>query len=61
MLSRIGFASLRQGRTMMMTRAAFMAPSQKMGYLKDLGLDNDALIARGDEPQKAGEVDLWKA
>ena len=64
MLSRIGFAALRQGRPVMMRRpTAFMAPVQKMGYLKDLGLDNDALVARADETKdkQGGEVDLWKA
>ena len=62
MLSRIGLSALRQGRPALMSRpAAFFAPTQKMGYLKDLGLDSDALVAREDDPKKSGEVDLWKA
>ena len=34
---------------------------QRMTYLKDLGLDHDALVARESEAaQTAGQVELWK-
>ena len=56
MLSRFGFAAFRQAR-----RPALMCAPQRMTYLKDLGLDHDALVVRDQESSdKAGQVDLWK-
>ena len=67
MLSRLGFTALRQGRTPAMMAVTRQQPvmfcaAQRMTYLKDLGLDQDALVARTDEDlKKGGEVELWKA
>ena len=62
MLSRFGFAAIRPlKRTMNMRAPAMLVQTQQMGYLKDLGLDNDALAVRADEAdKKAGAVELWK-
>ena len=58
MFSRVGFAMSRP----VMQRPLFLAAAQRT-YLKDLGLDHDALVTRAadgsDKPQ--GAVDLWKA
>ena len=41
---------------------AMILATQRMGYLKDLGLDSNGLVARADNADKqAGAVDLWKA
>ena len=63
MLSRLGFTALRQTRTQMLMRnSAMLYPTQRMTYLKDLGLDQDALVARAEESgDKAGSLELWKA
>ena len=63
MLSRLGFATLRQARTqMVMRQPAMLYPTQRMSLLKDLGLDHDALVAReqAGADKQAGQVDLWK-
>ena len=60
MFNRIGFAFT---RPLMQRPQMMFAPAQRMTYLKDLGLDHDALVVRAqegsDKPQ--GAVDLWKA
>ena len=62
MLSRFGFAAIKQARGNAMVRQAMFAPAQRMSYMKELGLDQDAVVARaasgGDK--MAGAVDLWK-
>ena len=55
MLSRYGFTTLRQAR-----RPLMMCSVPRMTYLKDLGLDHDALVLRAEEKQ-AGQLELWKA
>ena len=38
------------------------APVQRMSYMKDLGMDENAVVARAAAGGKAaGEVELWKA
>ena len=62
MLSRFGFAALKQARGPVMMRAPIMLyPAQRMSYLKDLGLDQDALVTRAQDTSSAGAVELWKA
>ena len=56
MLTRFGFA-MKQAR---MVRPSMLYTSQRMTYLKDLGLDQDALVARQTEGTTAGAVELWK-
>ena len=57
MLSRFGFAACRQAR-----RPAMLLSTQRMTYLKELGLDHDSLVARAEQPQgKDSELELWKA
>ena len=60
MFSRVGFA---MSRPVMQRPALFFAPAQRMTYLKDLGLDQDALVARAAEGSEKpqGAVELWKA
>ena len=46
----------------MMRAPIMLYPAQRMNYLKDLGLDQDALVARAqDDKSTAGAVELWKA
>ena len=61
MLSRLGFQMLKQSSTRMPAMMACQAP--RMTYMKQLGLDEDAVVARAQagSDKKAGEVDLWKA
>ena len=62
MLTRLGFATLKQARGPVMQRAPIMlAPVQRMNYLKDLGLDHDAVVARAEKPEGSGAVELYKA
>ena len=57
MLSRLGFTALRRTRAPMM-----LCAPQRMTYLKDLGLDHDALVLSGQEgsAKSQGQVELWK-
>ena len=55
MLSRLGFTALRRTRAPMM-----LCAPQRMTYLKDLGLDHDALVTRAEEGSGKGSVELWK-
>ena len=57
MLSRLGFTALRRMRMPQMIMA-----TQRMTYLKDLGLDHDALVLRAQEgsDKAQGAVELWK-
>ena len=57
MLTRLGFTAMRRMRMPQM-----IMPTQRMTYLKDLGLDQDALVLRAQEgsDKAQGAVDLWK-
>ena len=57
MLSRLGFTAMRRMRMPQMIMA-----TQRMTYLKDLGLDHDALVLRAQEgsDKAQGAVELWK-
>ena len=63
MLSRFGFAAIRPlKRTMNMRAPAMLVQMPQMGYLKAVGLDHDALVAREAAGEnKAGAVTLWTA
>ncbi len=46
---------------MMARKPTMIMAVQRMSYLKDLGLDHDALVAREQEgSDNAGQVELWK-
>ena len=62
MLSRYGFAAIRQARAnpLVMRKPVMMMPTQRMTYMKELGLDQDSLVARAEEGKTAGSVELWK-
>ena len=50
MLSRFGFAALKQGRSaFVMRQPQLIFATQRMTYLKDLGLDADSLVVRAQE------------
>ena len=62
MLSRFSIAMMQQGRTRMqpmISRGTF----GRMQYMRALGMDEDAVVARAQAGQdkQAGQVDLWKA
>ena len=60
MLSRYGFALLKQAPRVAAPRSLYAA--QRMGYLKDLGLDQNAMVARADDGAKSdNNLELWKA
>ena len=60
MLSRYGFAAIRQARTQALVKPLMMAPTQRMTYMKELGLDENSIVARAEEGKSAGAVELWK-
>ena len=37
-----------------------MAPTQRMTYMKELGLDENAIVTRAEAGTSAGAVELWK-
>ena len=64
MLSRFGFAALKQTRATMVRQPVMICATQRMTYLKDLGLDSDAIAIRQNEKdtsKSGGAVELWKA
>ena len=59
MLSRLGTSIARQSQALLRQRAV-LCPAQKMGYLKDLGLDSEAIALRESGETKQADVQLWK-
>ena len=61
MLSRFGFAGLKQARGSMVRQPVMIFAMQRATYLKELGLDQNALLARAQDTPTVGAVELWKA
>ena len=63
MLSRVGFAACRQARSTMVHQPTMIYATQRMGYLKELGLDTNSLAVRAEEQgdKKEDSLNLWQA
>ena len=63
MLSRFSIAMMQQGRTRLQQPMMVTGSYGRMRYMQQLGLDEDAVVARAQagSDKQAGQVDLWKA